>query len=289
MFFLARQILIEYKSLVVYSTQLYIKSLHSIVDSRIEGEVPFPRNQEHHHNYFPPILASNKSLTYFLAQLNNLKNYYCHGKNIRANNLFIMPLFDETLLEQQTSFSTVTTMSNVVIVMKLPIYYNSCYWMWALLTNDQIISHKLLKWLKLIKSLLWLQLLWGSSRMKGVSLHCSSQRTNWETRSKPINIWLCRCMHKIFILCKVFHFLSWPKYECQRKLKGQQDKSQFFLDKYINFLNSLSCIVNFCDFLCLTFHFKYVPFLYDMCWQIVCTFQFCFVSLTCYYLCSMSL
>jgi hypothetical protein len=100
---------------------------NSLVDSRIEGEVPFPRNQEHHHNYLPPILASNKSLAYFLVQLNILKNYYCHGRNIRANNLFIMPRLDETLPEQQTSFSTITMMSNVVIVMKLPIYYNSCY------------------------------------------------------------------------------------------------------------------------------------------------------------------
>jgi hypothetical protein len=124
-FFLAKQILIEYKSLVVYSTPLYIKSLHSLIDSKIEGEVPFPRNQEHRHNYLPLILASNKSLTYFLAQSNILKNY-CHGKNIRANNLFIMPLLDETLLEQQTIFYTITTMSNVIIVMKLSIYYYSC-------------------------------------------------------------------------------------------------------------------------------------------------------------------
>jgi hypothetical protein len=136
-------------------------------------------------------------------------------------------------------------------------YYNSCYWMWTLLTNEQIISHKLLKRLKLIKRLLWLQLFWGSSRMKGVSLHCLSQITNWETRSKPIYIWWCIHMHKLFILWKVFHFLSWSKYGCQRKFKGQQDKSQFFWNKYINFFNSLSCIVKFCDFLCLTFKFQH--------------------------------
>jgi hypothetical protein len=93
--------------------------------------------------------------------------------------------------------------------------------------------------------------------MKGVSLHCLSQRTNWETRPKPIYIWWCIHMHKIFILWNVFHFLSQSKYGCQKKSKGQQDKSQFFWNKYIHFLSSLSCIVNFCDFLCLTFKLQH--------------------------------
>jgi len=93
--------------------------------------------------------------------------------------------------------------------------------------------------------------------MKGVSLHCLSQRTNGETRSKPIYIWWCIHMHKIFILWKVFHFLSQSKYGCQKKFKGQQDKSQFLWNKYIHFLSSLSCIVNFCDFLCLTFKLQH--------------------------------
>jgi hypothetical protein len=34
--------------------------------------------------------------------------------------------------------------------MKPPTNYNMCSQMWALLTNNQIIFHKLLKWLKLV-------------------------------------------------------------------------------------------------------------------------------------------
>jgi hypothetical protein len=69
----------------------------------------------------------------FLAQLGILKTHYCHGKNIRANQMYISPLFNELKLEAQASFFKVMMMA-IFATRKLLLDCNACFKMWALLT-----------------------------------------------------------------------------------------------------------------------------------------------------------
>jgi hypothetical protein len=87
----------------------------------------------------------------FLAQLNILKAHYCHGKNIGANQMYIPLLLDELNLKAQASLFKMTMLANFIVAMKLPLDYNPCSKMWALLTTNQIICSKLSKWLKLVE------------------------------------------------------------------------------------------------------------------------------------------
>jgi hypothetical protein len=80
-----------------------------------------------------------------------LKAYYCHGRNIGPNQVFIPPLLDEAKLNEQTSFFKMITMFNAIVAMKSPTNCKLCSKMWALLASNQIISHKLAEWLKFIE------------------------------------------------------------------------------------------------------------------------------------------
>jgi hypothetical protein len=85
---------------------------------------------------YPKSWVQPKVKHIFLAQLGILKTHYCHEKNIRANQIYISPLFNELKLEARASFFKVMMMANSATTRKLLLDCNPCFKRWALLTTN---------------------------------------------------------------------------------------------------------------------------------------------------------
>jgi hypothetical protein len=86
-----------------------------------------------------------------MVQLSILKAHYCFGKHIGPKQLFIPPLLDETLLVQHAYVFKLTMLANCHATMSPIVNYNPSTKFWTKLAYNQLLSHWLSKWLKLIE------------------------------------------------------------------------------------------------------------------------------------------
>jgi hypothetical protein len=136
--------LFTYMNVLICSTKDALLQVLWVGFSRLIGtKLPFTRD-------YPQIWVQQEAKQIFLTQLDILKAW-CHEKNVGANQVYISHLIDESKLETKVSFFKLAMIDNSMASMKPPVDFSWCSKMWALLITNQIICHKLSKWLKLVK------------------------------------------------------------------------------------------------------------------------------------------
>jgi hypothetical protein len=96
---------------------------------------------------------------------------------------------------------------------------------------------------------------WEMLRMKNVSPHYPPWRTNCETCSQHVWIWLCTCMQGFFFFWKVSIWYCDQRMDIKESLESNRSITLFF-DKDQSLKNSF-CILSFLRFFPSTFKFQH--------------------------------
>jgi hypothetical protein len=125
-------------------------------------------------------------------------------------------------------------MVNVMVVMKHPLDCNPCSRMWALLIVNQIICHKLLKWLNLVK----LSIAMALTNVENE--RCFSMLFFMKKKLKiyrlPISKWSCICMYKFVTFWKPSHLLQLSNLGTNIRIKRLQMRKKMRITQHTPFI-----------------------------------------------------